>query len=164
MNRTKLKQVEFECDDLYFNWVLIEYKATLECKAILYNPTSEELHVKQLNGQPNMSISTSAILLQPSELKKLSNIRVSVESYHIPAQGITTVEFTSTIGDVPLYILEKNLFGRYYSISLPYTVHLKTSDVSFVGYGEGQIKQNNGEVAIDVGINIFIAKGSYNRR
>ncbi|AIF69869.1 hypothetical protein PAP_07395 [Palaeococcus pacificus DY20341] len=49
MNGTELKQVSFECDDPEFNWNGIEYKATLVCKAFVYNPAQENVLLNSLS-------------------------------------------------------------------------------------------------------------------
>ena len=157
-----LKQIAFECDDLYFTWEFVDYHATLICKAVLYNPTFSELGIASINGMPDIRVSINAISLTPTELKHgMNTIEVSVDSPIIMPQGYDTLEFRSEISGVPLTILETQLYGSIYSITLPYTVYFANgSQFKAVGYGGGKILQDNAHVLADTALNAFLFKGT----
>ncbi|WP_456321547.1 hypothetical protein [Palaeococcus sp. (in: euryarchaeotes)] len=157
-----LKQVGVECDNLYFTWEFIDYHATLTCRAILYNPTNESLTIiNSSKGKPWIGTFDSGISMSPSPFNDhLSKFDTDVSNTEIPPQGTTVITFKSEINGVPLVVLEY-YWGVYYTITIPYNVRLSNGETpSFTLTGSGQITQNSYEVAADIGVNIFLFKGS----
>lgn len=96
VNGGGLKQVGFKCDDPEFNWNGIEYKASLVCRAIVYNPVK---YPNKIHGSETATIvfkntaHTGLITLE----KDLFGSYVSIWlTYLISPQGRDDITFTGT--------------------------------------------------------------------
>ncbi|MDK2913244.1 MAG: hypothetical protein PWQ79_159 [Thermococcaceae archaeon] len=164
VNGTELKQVGFECSDLYFTKlvtgvnlesiknVLINYQAEVECVAIIYNPTDEKIKIDGLD----IGDATAAPTALNVGLKKFKG---KISSDIIVPQSYITIQFMS-IAEVPLAVLEGGLWGSTYYVELPYNLNTSHGTFKFKGYGSGRITQNNKVVTVDIAVTLIFLKGS----
>ena len=152
MNGTELKQVGFECDDPEFNWNGIEYKATLTCRAFVYNPTPNNIGIN--------IVQVKEWYTDNSEFTKSFNRAWSVEyPDEVDASGTATIVFKNT-AHTGLGTLEYDLFGANVLVALNYTISPKSGDdVTFTGTDIISIKQDDKDVAVDVGTNFVLIGG-----
>ncbi|CAD5243204.1 conserved protein of unknown function [Thermococcus camini] len=149
MNGTELKQVGFECDDAKFNWNGIEYKATLVCRAFVYNPTQENIYLNS-GGVKEWHVDNLdfADTLSSSWEVEYPNLVQSSET--------ATIIFRNT-ARTGLMTLEKDLSGAYVSISLKYIISPQNgNDITFTGTDIINIKQDSKDVIVDVGTNVIL--------
>ncbi|WP_240911839.1 hypothetical protein [Thermococcus sp. M36] len=149
MSGTGLKQVGFKCDNPKFNWDGIEYKATLVCKAFVYNPMQENVFLN--------SVSVSEWHTDNSDFTRSlgSSWAVGYPSV-IQSSETATIIFKNT-AHTGLITLEKDLFGDYISILLKYVVSPQNgNDITFTGTDTINIKQDNKDVIVDVGTNVML--------
>ncbi|WP_145955319.1 hypothetical protein [Thermococcus henrietii] len=151
-NGTKLEQVGFECDNPEFNWNGIEYKATVVCRAFIYNPTQKTIYLNSVsvkewrtdNSDFTQSLSSSWVVEYPTVIK--SSETISITFKNTAHTGLTT--------------LEKDLFGAYVTMYLKYIISPQDgNDIIFTGTGLIHIRQDNSDVAIDVGTNLVLIGG-----
>ncbi|NJE03965.1 hypothetical protein E3E27_07470 [Thermococcus sp. MV11] len=149
MNGTELKQVGFECDDPEFNWNGIEYKAKMVCRAIIYNPTQNNVNIN--------SISVKEWSVDNQEFMESLESAWTVE-YPAKVKPSQTVEIVfKNTAHTGLITLEKDLFGDYVGISIRYTISPQnTGDINFTGFDVITIKQDNTDVIADVGTNVIL--------
>ncbi len=149
-NGTELKQVGFECDDLYFNWNRGAYTATLVCKAFIYNPSQNTVEIS--------SVSVDNWLVDNQDLKDtLEHAWVVKYPKAINASKIEVLTFENT-AHAGLGTLEHNLFGANVLVVLKYTISPgKGHDIKFIGTEIINIKQDNSDVIVDIGVNVGVA-------
>ncbi|WP_175059046.1 hypothetical protein [Thermococcus sp. 2319x1] len=142
MNGSELKQVGFECDDLYLSTGLdrehhLLYKGTLSCKAILYNPSNSE-------------ISENVKLITPVELTPSTIEEYLVGEWQYPmsvtfaSHSYTTITFQKDTSGINVHDLETDLYGVHFTVTMHYEINGK----SFTGVGEGVITQNTVQATI----------------
>lgn len=152
VNGTELKQVGFECDDPEFNWNGIEYKASLVCRATVYNPSQNNIEINIVSVK-TWSVGNHALedsLSRTWEVKYPNKIHGSETA---------TIVFKNT-AHTGLITLEKDLFGSYVSIWLTYLISPQgRDDITFTGTDTVNIRQDNKDVIVDVGTNFVIIGG-----
>ncbi|ASJ12112.1 hypothetical protein [Thermococcus thioreducens] len=164
MNGKELKQVAFECSDLYFTKIvtgvnlesakniLLNYQAEVKCIATIYNPTDKKITIEELIiGQP---------IATPTALDVgLKEFNGEISSNVVTPHNYVIIKFTSS-AEVPLTVLELGLWGSVYSLQLPYTLKTSQGTFEFRGYGSGRITQSNKVVTADITITLVFLKGS----
>ncbi|AEK73225.1 hypothetical protein GQS_06635 [Thermococcus sp. 4557] len=149
MNGTELKQVSFECDNPKFNWNGIEYKATLVCKAFVYNPTQENVFLN--------AVSVSEWHTDNSDFTRSLGSSWTVEYPTVIQSSETATIIFKNTAHTGLITLERDLFGDYISISLKYVVSPQNgNDIIFTGIDTINIGQDNKDVIVDVGTNVIL--------
>lgn len=144
----ELQQIYFVCSDMYFDYKDGTYKATLTCKAGLYNPSETSI------GLYSVAVDSWSIDI-PALRDALSGPwSVSYPNEILP-QNTEDVTFIIP-AEASLSELERKLWGANMMISIGYTVKWgfkgyssKYSD--FSGADIIQIKQDNSDVIKDVG-------------
>jgi len=151
-NETELQQVAFECNDPEFNWNGIEYKAKLVCRAIIYNPTQNDVSINSVSVE-NWSIENQEFM-ESLESAWMIEYPAKVE----PSQTAEIV-FKNT-AHTGLITLEKDLFGTYVGVSIEYIISPQNAeDITFTGFDVVNIKQDNSDVIVDVGTNAVLIGG-----
>lgn len=144
-NGTELKQVGFECDDLYFDFRDRAYRATLVCKVYLYNPLESALDVKDvavLHGYSlgdledvtggslstgEWAINPSAFSLNPQETKTVTfSLPLEIGSW-VPISVSDATEVVSK-------------YGEHVTINYQYTLGY-TYDGSEWKHFEGEVQE-----------------------
>jgi len=155
MNGTELKQVGFECDDLYFDFKNGEYIAPITCKAILYNSYSGDASITKI---------TMNARVDSQDLERALSVPWSVSAPEaIPAGGYGTVIFSTTAkvyGTLDGINLIKDLWGLSTTITILYDVHWEgTSEEisSFEGSDIMTIHADWNDVVLDYGGDALIA-------
>ena len=148
LNGKELKQIGFECDDLYLSTGLdrehhLLYKGTLTCRAILYSPTPYYLR--------GSITDVYAVEITP---KVLDNDLVGEWGYtptiNIAPNGYYTVLFQRNTTSIDVYHLEHDLYGLTFTMELHYEFNSTNGLFSeeFIGVGSAQITQNSVQAAI----------------
>ena len=152
-NRTELKQVSFECNNPEFNWNGLEYKATLVCKAVLYNPSSETIVLNSVTVKNWSADNLEFMKSFPSK----NNSWWSVD-YPNSIKGFQTATLTFRYtAHTGLGTLETKLFGTYVLVSLTYVISPQNGeDFTFIGADIIHIKQDNQDVIVDIGTNVLL--------
>ncbi|WP_456365689.1 hypothetical protein [Thermococcus sp.] len=145
VNGTELKQVEFECNDLYLSTGLdkehhLLYKGTLTCKAILYNPAQYSL-------RGNIT-DVYAVEIIP---KVFDDDLVGEWRYtpiiNVAPKGYYTVLFQRNTTTLNVYDLENDLYGLTFTMELHYEFKGPFNE-EFIGVGSAQVTQNSVQAAI----------------
>ena len=148
VNGTGLKQVGFECDDLYLSTGLdrghhLLYRGTLTCRAILYNPTPYYLR--------GSITDVHAVEITP---KVLDSDLVGEWGYtptiSIAPNGYYTVLFYRNTTSIGVYHLEHDLYGLPFTVKLHYEFNSTNGLFSekFIGIGSAWITQDSTQAAI----------------
>ncbi|WP_148266008.1 hypothetical protein [Pyrococcus sp. ST04] len=166
MNGTELKQISFECSDLYFDFRDYAYRATLSCRVYLYNPASIKAKVKDIAvleyslgeledvpagslGTGKWSINPSSFTLSPQETKIITfNLPLEISS-QIPISGADATEV----------VLQ---YGRYVSVEFNYTLGYAYDEdtwIHFSGsvYGNVLVKMDTKTIAADYMLTVAMA-------
>ena len=145
LNGTELKQVGFECDDLYLSTGLdrehhLLYKGTLTCRAILYNPTQYYLR--------GSITDVYTVEITP---KVLDNDLVGEWRYtptiNIAPNGYYTVLFQRNTTSINVYHLEHDLYGLTFTVELHYEFKGPFNE-EFIGVGSAWITQDSTQATI----------------
>jgi len=153
-NGTELEQVGFECDNPEFNWNGVEYKAELVCRAVIYNPAQENVYLN--------SVSVNEWHTDNSALMESLKSSWTVEYPKIINGSTTaTIVFKNT-ARTGLITLEKDLFGDYVTMYLKYVISPQDgNDIILTGTDIINIRQDNSDVAIDIGTNLVLIGGEF---
>ncbi|ASI99775.1 hypothetical protein A3L02_09465 [Thermococcus celer Vu 13 = JCM 8558] len=144
MKGSELKQVGFDCNDPEFNWKGTEYKASLVCRAFIYNPTQNDISLNAVavkewhtdNTDFTNSLGPWVVVDYPDTIR---------------SSETSTITFRNT-AHTSLHTLEMDLFGVYASISLTYIISPQHGDdVHFTGYDTINIRQDDKDVVVDGG-------------
>ncbi|WP_297503409.1 hypothetical protein [Thermococcus sp.] len=148
MTGKELKQIGFECDDLYLSTGLdrehhLLYKGTLTCRAILYNPAQYYLR--------GSITDVYAVEITP---EVLDNDLVGEWGYtptiNIAPNGYYTVLFYRNTTSIDVYHLEHDLYGLPFTVKLHYEFNSTNGLFSeeFIGIGSAWITQDSTQAAI----------------
>ncbi len=91
MNWAGLKQVGFECDDLYFDFKDYAYRATLSCRVYLYNPASIKAKVKDIAV---LEYSLGELEDVPAGSLNAGKWNIQPETFNVSPQGTQSVLFS----------------------------------------------------------------------
>ncbi len=154
-----LKQITFECDDLYFDFRDYTYRATLSCTVYLYNPKGDEVMVKDVGVLNNYSLGDLEDVLAGSLSTGKWNIQP--ETFNISSQGTQSILFSLQVeigswlpisGVDATEVVLKN--GEYTTVEFVYTLgysYDRNSWTHFSGeiYDTVKIKMDTKTVATD---------------
>ena len=159
MNGTELKQVGFECDDIYFDFKDRAYNATLSCRVYLYNPSKKDALIKDITVLDDYSlgdlenvpagdlsagkwgIHPGSFILQPQETKAVQfSLPLTIGSW-IPISG----------ADVTEVVLKD---GEYVTVKFNYTLGYTYDGNLWVHFTDGvydivQVKMDTKTVVAD---------------
>jgi len=140
-----LKQVGFECDDLYLSTGLdrehhLLYRGTLTCEAILYNPTSRNL-VGNITDVYTIKISPRTLDKNlVGEWVHTARINIGPHNYYI-------IVFQRNTKSINVYTLEHDLYGLTFTVELHYEFK-GLFNKEFAGTASAEITQNSVQAAI----------------
>ena len=167
MNGTELKQVGFECNDLYFDFKDRAYRATLSCRVYLYNPSKKDALIKDITVLDDYSlgdlenvpagdlsagkwgIHPGSFILQPQETKAVQfNLPLTIGSW-IPISGADATE-----------VVLKD--GEYVTVKFNYTLGYTYDGNLWVHFTDGvydvvQVKMDTKTVVADYMLSGFAA-------
>ena len=145
MNGTEIKQVGFECDDLYFDFRDRAYRATLVCKVYLYNPLESALDVRDvavlqgyslgdLEDVTGGSLSTGEWAINPSAFS-LNPQETKTVTFSLPLEIWSWVPIS--VSDATEVVSK---YGEHVTINYQYTLGY-TYDGSEWKHFEGEVQE-----------------------
>lgn len=139
VNGTELRQVGFECDDVYFDFRDSAYRASLSCRVYLYNPGNSTMSVKDIDVKDDYSLGQ----LEDVTLGSLGTGKWNIipEEFGIEPQGTKTMTFSLPIeitsyvpisGSDATEVLSKD--GSYTEVTFTYTLGYSIGDGKWYHY------------------------------
>ncbi|QDA31074.1 hypothetical protein FH039_04895 [Thermococcus indicus] len=160
MNGTELKQVGFECSDLYFDFEDRAYRATLSCRVYLHNPNPKnEVRIKDIAVLNSYSLGDLKNV--PAGSLNTGEWNIQPDSFTIPAQTTKIVQFSLPLeisswvpisgADATEVVLKD---GEFITVEIPYTLGYSYDGNTWTHFSEEiydtiQVKMDAKTVAAD---------------
>ena len=139
VNGTELKQVGFECDDIYFDFMDSAYRASLSCQVYLYNPSSSKMSVGDIAVENNYSL--GQLWDVPFGNLSVGKWSITPERFNISSQEAKNITFSLPLeissyvpisGSDATEVVSKD--GSYTEVTFTYTLGYSIGDGKWYHY------------------------------